>query len=132
MPHVLYSKGLCPSLSGTSALREVPSVRSTVAMIYAFSSQGRTKGAAQLIPLPLPSGALLPPPPTPATNSRYMDSRQVFPEEHFVGRRIIEVGAGCGLTSIYAALRGADVTITDMDVGELVSRVWRRCCATRY
>lgn len=47
-----------------------------------------------------------------------MDSRQVFPEKHFEGCRVIEVGAGCGLTSIYAALRGADVTITDMDIGE--------------
>jgi predicted nicotinamide N-methyase len=43
-----------------------------------------------------------------------MDSRQVFAEDYFVGKRIIEVGAGCGLTSIYAALRGADVTLTDM------------------
>lgn len=47
-----------------------------------------------------------------------MDSRQVFPEEYFVGCRVIEVGAGCGLTSIYAAMRGAHVTITDMDIGE--------------
>ena len=30
---------------------------------------------------------------------------------------MIEVGAGCGLTSIYGALRGANVTITDMDIG---------------
>ncbi len=34
-----------------------------------------------------------------------------------MGCRVIEVGAGCGLTSIYATLRGADVTITDMDTG---------------
>ena len=34
-----------------------------------------------------------------------------------MGRRMIEVGAGCGLTSIYGALRGANVTITDMDIG---------------
>ncbi|CAN0265646.1 unnamed protein product [Pylaiella littoralis] len=54
---------------------------------------------------------------------RYMDSRQVFPEHHFSGRRVIEVGAGCGLTSIYAALRGADVTITDMDPGKCVDNV---------
>lgn len=47
-----------------------------------------------------------------------MDCRQVFSEDHFVERRVIEVGAGCGLTSIYAVLRGADVTITDMDTGE--------------
>lgn len=50
-------------------------------------------------------------------SSRYMDCRQVFPEDHFVGCRVIEVGAGCGLTSIYATLRGADVTITDIDTG---------------
>ncbi|CAM9505459.1 unnamed protein product [Ectocarpus sp. 13 AM-2016] len=48
-----------------------------------------------------------------------MDCRQAFSEDHFVGRRVIEVGAGCGLTSIYTALRGADVTITDMDPGQL-------------
>lgn len=47
-----------------------------------------------------------------------MDSRQVFPEDFFVGQRIIEVGAGCGLTSIYLAIRGAEVTITDMDIGK--------------
>lgn len=99
--------------------------------MYALSSPGLRKGAAQLILFPILSGS--PPllPSTSATNSRYMDSRQVFQEGHFVGRRIIEVGAGCGLTSIYAALRGADVTITDMDVGELAARVLRRCCATR-
>ncbi|CAM9365445.1 unnamed protein product, partial [Choristocarpus tenellus] len=44
-----------------------------------------------------------------------MDSRQIFPEDYFEGLRVIEVGAGCGLTSIYAALRGANVVITDMD-----------------
>ncbi|CAM9946684.1 unnamed protein product [Ascophyllum nodosum] len=55
--------------------------------------------------------------------SRYMDSRQVFPEEYFEGRRVIEVGAGCGLTSIYAALRGADVTITDMDIEKCLENV---------
>ncbi|CAM9988676.1 unnamed protein product [Laminaria digitata] len=52
-----------------------------------------------------------------------MDSRQVFPEDHFVGRRMIEVGAGCGLTSIYGALRGANVTITDMDTAKCVDNV---------
>eukprot|EP00752_Nemacystus_decipiens_P008253 g7380.t1 len=55
--------------------------------------------------------------------SRYMDCRQVFPEDHFVGRTVIEVGAGCGLTSIYAVLRGADVTITDMDTDKCVENV---------
>lgn len=45
----------------------------------------------------------------------------MYPEDYFVGRRVIELGAGCGLTSIYAALRGADVTITDMDIGEKFS-----------
>eukprot|EP00611_Tribonema_gayanum_P028868 TRINITY_DN7559_c0_g1_i3.p1 TRINITY_DN7559_c0_g1~~TRINITY_DN7559_c0_g1_i3.p1 ORF type:complete len:195 (-),score=28.55 TRINITY_DN7559_c0_g1_i3:70-654(-) len=44
-----------------------------------------------------------------------MESRQVFAEDFFSGKRIIEVGAGCGLTSIYAALRGAKVVLTDMD-----------------
>ncbi|CAM9745881.1 unnamed protein product [Ectocarpus sp. 6 AP-2014] len=55
--------------------------------------------------------------------SRYMDCRQAFPEDHFVGRRVIEVGAGCGLTSIYTALRGADVTITDMDPAKCADNV---------
>lgn len=60
---------------------------------------------------------------TTMDRSRYMDSRQVFPEEYFKGRRVIEVGAGCGLTSIYAALRGAEVTITDMDIGNPLSSI---------
>eukprot|EP00903_Cladosiphon_okamuranus_P019209 g17663.t1 len=55
--------------------------------------------------------------------SRYMDCRQVFPEDHFVGRSVIEVGAGCGLTSIYAVLRGANVTITDMDIAKCVDNI---------
>ncbi|CAM9406274.1 unnamed protein product [Ectocarpus fasciculatus] len=55
--------------------------------------------------------------------SRYMDCRQAFPEEHFVGRRVIEVGAGCGLTSIYTILRGAHATITDMDPAKCVDNV---------
>ncbi|CAM9505229.1 unnamed protein product [Sphacelaria rigidula] len=55
--------------------------------------------------------------------SRYMDSRQIFAEDHFVGLRVIEVGAGCGLTSIYAAMRGADVTITDMDIDKCLENV---------
>jgi predicted nicotinamide N-methyase len=48
----------------------------------------------------------------------------VFAEDFFKGKRIIEVGAGCGLTSIYAALRGANVTLTDM-VGRRFCRAVR-------
>ena len=67
-------------------------------------------------------------------SSRYFDTRSVFPPGYFVGKRVVEVGAGCGLTSILLALLGADVTITDMDTGNVLFWIawgWVRCDGNR-
>lgn len=48
------------------------------------------------------------------TLSRFFDDRERFPS--FESRRVIEFGAGCGLTSMLLAIRGAHVTLTDIDI----------------
>lgn len=62
------------------------------------------------------------------SGSRYFDTRSVFSPGYFAGKRVVEVGAGCGLTSVLLALLGADVTITDMDIGNVlfdcIASVW--------
>mmetsp|Transcript_15053 Transcript_15053/g.44590 ORF Transcript_15053/g.44590 Transcript_15053/m.44590 type:complete len:290 (-) Transcript_15053:28-897(-) len=48
--------------------------------------------------------------------ARFFDDRDRFPAGHFKDKRVLEVGAGCGLTGILLAHLGARVTITDLDV----------------
>jgi len=47
--------------------------------------------------------------------------KDLFPEGHFAGKRIVELGSGTGLGGIVLALMGADVLLTDrMEVVELL------------
>jgi len=55
--------------------------------------------------------------------ARFFDDRARFPEGSLVGKRVVEVGAGCGMTSILLALLGADVTLTDMDITKAMPNV---------
>lgn len=50
------------------------------------------------------------------TLARYFDNSSFFPVGSFDGKRILEVGAGVGMTSILLALMGANVTLTDLDL----------------
>ncbi len=53
--------------------------------------------------------------------SRFFDER--FPVGYFEGKRVLEVGAGCGLTSICLNKLGAHVTCTDCDISKAVSLI---------
>lgn len=55
--------------------------------------------------------------------ARYFDNREVFPSGFWCGKRVLEVGAGCGLTGILLTLLGADVTITDIDIGKAAPNI---------
>lgn len=48
--------------------------------------------------------------------ARYLDNRAVFPEGALAGKRVLELGAGCGLVSVVAAHLGARVLATDKDI----------------
>jgi len=50
------------------------------------------------------------------TLARLVDDRSRFPQGWFRDRRVLEVGAGVGMTSVLLALLGARVTCTDMDL----------------
>lgn len=53
------------------------------------------------------------------TLSRFFDAADArFPPGCWAGKRVCEVGAGCGLTSIVLARLGAAVTVTDADVSK--------------
>ena len=55
--------------------------------------------------------------------ARMFDDLRWFPAGSLSGRRVMEVGAGCGLTSILLALLGANVTLTDMDTAKALPNV---------
>jgi len=57
------------------------------------------------------------------TLARYFDNAEVFPHGSLNGKRILEVGAGVGLTSILLALLGADVTLTDIDINKAIPNI---------
>ena len=57
------------------------------------------------------------------TLARYFDDALHFPAGSLHGKRVVEVGAGIGLTSILLALLGADVVMTDMDVSKAIPNV---------
>lgn len=44
--------------------------------------------------------------------SRYLESES-FPKNHFVGKRVVEIGAGTGLVGLVLASKGARVSLTD-------------------
>lgn len=48
--------------------------------------------------------------------ARYLDNRVVFPEGALAGKRLLDLGAGCGLVSVVAARLGARVLSTDKDI----------------
>ena len=43
----------------------------------------------------------------------YFQNQDVFPGDHFRGKKVVEVGAGTGVTGIGLAMGGANVTLTD-------------------
>jgi predicted nicotinamide N-methyase len=43
----------------------------------------------------------------------YLANKKVYPSG-LVGKRVIEIGAGCGVTGIVAARLGADIIMTDL------------------
>jgi len=47
--------------------------------------------------------------------SRYFANRSVFKENHWVGKRVIEVGSGTGVAGITLAYLGANVIMTDQE-----------------
>lgn len=57
------------------------------------------------------------------TLSRYFDNRDIFPKDYFKGKRVLEVGAGCGLTSLLLVMLGADVTMTDIDIEKAIPNI---------
>ena len=57
------------------------------------------------------------------TLARFVDDRVRYPPGYFSGKSVMEVGAGMGMTSILLALLGADVTLTDLDIGKAVLNV---------
>jgi len=57
------------------------------------------------------------------TLARYFDDARHFPAGSFNGKRVVEVGAGIGLTSILLTLLGAEVVMTDMDVSKAMPNV---------
>jgi len=44
---------------------------------------------------------------------KYLDYH--FPWEHWSGKRVLEVGAGCGLVGLGLSLQGAEVVLTDRE-----------------
>ncbi|CAN0240337.1 unnamed protein product [Ectocarpus sp. 8 AP-2014] len=46
---------------------------------------------------------------------RYMERNpQLYSRRRLEGKRVLELGAGCGLAGMYFALQGAHVTFTDL------------------
>lgn len=46
---------------------------------------------------------------------RYMERNpQLYSRRKLEGKRVLELGAGCGLAGMYFALQGAHVTFTDL------------------
>lgn len=46
---------------------------------------------------------------------RYMERNpQLYSRRKLAGKRVLELGAGCGLAGMYFALQGAHVTFTDL------------------
>jgi hypothetical protein len=56
--------------------------------------------------------------------ARFFDDRSRFPHGSFEGKRIIEMGAGCGLTSLLLLFLGANVTMTDIDLSKASPNVF--------
>ena len=55
--------------------------------------------------------------------ARFIDNRAHFAAGAWAGRRVLEVGAGVGLTSALAALLGAEVTVTDADPDKALDNI---------
>jgi methylase of polypeptide subunit release factors len=48
--------------------------------------------------------------------SKYMDfNRKRFNSANLGGKRVLELGSGCGVAGVGFMLRGADVTFSDLD-----------------
>ncbi len=46
--------------------------------------------------------------------AKYFENDQVFPKNYFEGKRVIELGAGCGLVGLTLGTQKAHVWLTDL------------------